>query len=184
MKAVFLPGLVLLIGSALAACTTVRGDAGAGGAMEVTRVHLGQPVAQGQIAVEAFEPADANLPEFRSYAASVERQLARLGWTVVNSIGQSEQVALVDVEQGSRAALLGRGMRIGAAASPAATEGSDAIATMLEVRIKRRSDGSLVWEGRALSDADAGDRTAAVERLSEALFRDFPGESGRTIRTR
>jgi hypothetical protein len=57
------------------------------------------------------------------------------------------------------------------------------MATMLEVRIKRRSDGSVVWEGRAISD-DGGDRVAAVEKLSDALFRDFPGDSGRTIRTR
>lgn len=41
-------------------------------------------------------------------------------------------------------------------------------------------------EGRADIETPAGtrgaNRTAAVERLAEALFRDFPGESGRTIR--
>jgi hypothetical protein len=63
-------------------------------------------------------------------------------------------------------------MRIGAGA--AAGGASDAMATMLEVRIKRRSDGSVIWEGRAISDS-GGDRSAAVERLSEALFQDFPG---------
>ena len=112
-------------------------------------------------------------------------QLSRLGWTVVTTAGQGEQVALVDVEQGSRGALAGRGMRTGAGAAPAAAgSASDAQAVMLEVSIKRRSDGSVIWEGRALSEAGASGRTDAVQRLSEALFRDFPGESGRTIRTR
>ena len=151
----------------------------------MTRVHLGQPVARGLVAVEAFDAADANMPEFGSYAAAVAAQLSRLGWTVVTSAGQGEQIALVDVEQGSRSALAGRGMRSGAGAAPAeAASASDAQAVMLEVSIKRRSDGSVIWEGRALSEAGASDRTAAVQRLSEALFRDFPGESGRTIRTR
>jgi hypothetical protein len=159
------------------------------GTAEVTRFHLGQPVARGQIAVEAFDPADANMPEFASYAAAVQQQLTRLGWTVVNTRGQTEQVALVDVEQGNRAALQGRGMRVGAGAAAAGSAGaSDMVATMLEVRIKRRSDGTVFWEGRAMSDASAATasagRTAAVEKLASALFRDFPGESGRTIRAR
>ncbi len=153
--------------------------------MEVTRVHLGQPVARGRIAVEAFDAADANMPEFGSYAAAVGTQLSRLGWTVVTAAGQGEQVALVDVEQGSRGALQGRGMRTGTGAAPAAAgRASDAQAVMLEVSIKRRSDGSVVWEGRALADDGGSDRTALVERLSQALFQDFPGESGRTIRAR
>jgi hypothetical protein len=72
-------------------------------------------------------------------------------------------------------------MRIGAGTTSGA---ADAMATMLEVRIKRRSDGSVIWEGRALADDGGSDPAAVVERLAGALFRDFPGESGRTIRTR
>ncbi len=183
MKELFLRGPALLLASSLAACATTSGGGGGDrGGTEVTRVHLGQPVARGQIAVEAFKPADAAMPEFRSYAASVQRQLARLGWTVVNTVGQGEQVALIDVEQGSRGALQERGMRIGTGAGTGGASG--AMATSLEVRIRRRSDGSVIWEGRALSEAGGSDRAAAVDRLSEALFRDFPGESGRTIRVR
>jgi hypothetical protein len=59
---------------------------------------------------------------------------------------------------------------------------------MLEVSIRRRSDTSVFWEGRAQTEARAGSPEAysatAVERLAEALFRDFPGESGRTISVR
>jgi len=183
MKAVFLRTSALLLPASLAACNTMgAGGGGGGGGMEVTRVHLGQPVAKGQIAVEAFEPADANMPEFASYAASVQRQLTRLGWTVAPNRGQSEQVALVEVEQGTRGALQGRGMRIPAGA--AAGGSADANATMLEVRIKRRAGGSVIWGGRALADDGGSDGRGLVDRLADALFRDFPGESGRTIRAR
>lgn len=185
MKAVFQSASALLLAVSLVGCSTIRGGEGAQGGTEVMRVHLGQPMARGRIAIEAVDAADANMPEFGSYAAAVGTQLSRLGWTVVTAAGQGEQVALVDVEQGSRGALQGRGMRTGTGAAPAAAgTASDAQATMLEVSIKRRSDGSVIWEGRALSEAGGSGRTAAVQRLSEALFRDFPGESGRTIRTR
>jgi predicted small secreted protein len=187
MKAVFLKGSLLLLAASLAGCSTMRGG-GSGdqaGGIEATRFHLGQPVAKGQIAVEAFDPADANMVEFPAYASSVNRQLTRLGWTVAASNRQTEQVALIDVQQGSRAALTGR---VGGAAAIGASASPNSVATLLEVRIRRRSDGTVIWEGRAISEAPAAatgaQRTAAVEKLAEALFRDFPGESGRTIRLR
>jgi hypothetical protein len=186
MKAVFLRSCILLLAASLTACSTTGGPRAAGGA-EVTTSHLGQPIARGQISVEAFDPADANLPEFRNYAASVAQQLTRLGWTVVNTTGRSEQVALIDVQQGSRAGLAGHvNVGGGAAAGGGASAGS--VATLLEVRMRRRSDGTVMWEGRAISEAQANSagaqRTAAVDTLAAALFRDFPGVSGRTIRAR
>jgi predicted small secreted protein len=186
MKAVFLKGSLLLLAASLAGCSTMRGGGGGAdaGGIEATRFHLGQPVAKGQIAVEAFDPADANMVEFPAYASSVNRQLTRLGWTVAPSNRQTEQVALIDVQQGSRAALTAR---VGGAAAIGAGA-ANSVATLLEVRIRRRSDGTVIWEGRAISEAPAAatgaQRTAAVEKLAEALFRDFPGESGRTIRLR
>ncbi len=188
MKAVFLRTCALALAASLAACATTGGGGGAGGA-EVTASHLGQPIARGQIAVEAFDAADANLPEFRSYADSVARQLTRLGWTVVNTVGQSEQIAMIDVEQGSRGVLAARPAG-GAAAANAGTgagagASAGALATLLDVRIRRRSDGTVMWEGRAIGEAGAGaQRPQAVEALATALFRDFPGISGRTIRAR
>jgi hypothetical protein len=178
MKAVFLTPLAALI--ALAGCSTTGGGSGGTSGADVTRFHLGQPVARASIAIEPFEAANANNPEYRSYLTAVGHELGRLGWNVVNTIGQSEQVALVDVTQGTASR-----MRVGAAGGVRPT---DAMATQLEVRIKRRSDGTVFWEGRAADVARAPaspeQRMAAVQRLASALFRDFPGESGRTIRTR
>jgi hypothetical protein len=167
----FLKAGTLLLAVAVAGCATRGGDGGGEemGGIAVTRTHLGQAIARGQIAVEPFEPADANSPEFASYVAAVSQQLTRLGWTVLPTRGASEQVALVDVSEGSAA-------------------GGSGVATTLDVRLRRRSEGSLIWQGKATSEARAAssatERTTAVQRLAEAVFRDFPGESGRTIRTR
>ncbi len=191
MKTAFLRSAPLLLAASLAACASGGGKQPAGGGLEVARFHLGDPVARAQIAVEPFDRADSNRPEFPAYAAAVGRQLNRLGWQVVPTTTGSEQIALIDLEQGSReaiaalsAARIGRGVAatLGTGSSP------DVTATLLEVAIRRRSDGTVFWEGRAVGEARTGSpeaaRTAAVERLAEALFRDFPGESGRTIRVR
>ena len=156
----FLKGSTLLLAMALAGCATRGGGGEAAGGMEVMRTHLGQPLARGQIAVEAFQPADANDPAFSAYAAAVGQQLTRLGWTVLPVRGTSEQVALIDVTDAGGAA-------------------------KLDVRLKRRSEGSVFWQGQGTAEpGSATARVAAVQRLAEAVFRDFPGESGRTIRLR
>lgn len=192
MKTAFLRSAPLLLAAALAACAGGGGkERPAAGGVDVARFHLGEPVARAQIAIEPFDKADGNRPEFPAYAAAVGRQLARLGWTVVPTTAGSEQIALIDLEQGSREAVAAlTAARIGRGVSATVPAGASAnvTATLLEVAIRRRSDGTVFWEGRAVDEARTGSsgaaRTAAVERLATALFRDFPGESGRTIRVR
>lgn len=190
MKTAFLPAAALLLALGASGCAT-RAGGGAASGVEVARFHLGQPVARAQIAVQPFDQADANRAEFAAYAAAVARELTRLGWTVVSAGGAPEQIALIDVEQGSREAIAAlTAARIGMGVPPPAATGSGAnmTATLLEVRIRRRSDATVFWEGRAVTEAPTGSAgaasTAAVDRLAAALFRDFPGESGRTIRVR
>jgi hypothetical protein len=198
MKAVFARITVLALVAATAGCTTT-GTA----PVDVTRFHLGQDIARGEIAVETFDVPDRGGPEFQTYAAAVERQLSRLGWKVV-SPGRSEQVALVGIE---RADYLGppqrgpvtigigggtggwnSGVGAGVGFNLGGGGGRDLVATTLQVRIKRRSDGTVFWEGRAAAQSRAdrpeGQPTVVADRLAEALFRDFPGESGHTIRVR
>ncbi len=202
MKAVFVRVCLLCLAASLAGCQTSGGGVYQGA--DVTRFHLNQPIARGQIAVEAADPADANSIEFRTYQAAVARQLSRLGWTVVNTVGRSEQVATVNLEQGSREAMRqrspvtigvgggtggwGGGVGAGVSFGLGGNRSREIVATLMEVRIKRRSDGSVFWEGRATSEAGAdrpeAQRAVAADLLAEALFRDFPGESGRTIRIR
>lgn len=204
MKAVFLRCGVILMAASLAGCTANLGGGGRSG-MDVTRFHLGQPVARGQIAIEPVNPADLNSLEFAQYATAVERELTRNGWTVIRGNNRSEQVAMVNVEQGSREAMAqrssvsvgvgggtggfgrsGAGVGVGVGIPIGRRGSNELVATELAVRIQRRSDATVAWEGRATTEARVGspmaDRRAAVDRLAEALFRDFPGESGRTIR--
>lgn len=197
-------GGALLAIALLAGCATDMG--GASGA-SVTRFHLGQPIARGPIAVEPADPADANSLEFTQIAAPVERELARLGWTVGPRDGRSEQVAVIRLEQAARPVARRSGFSVGLGVGggswgrhggvggsiggsvPIGGHGTNmVVATQLSVRIQRRSDATVAWEGRAETEARGGTPQAgagsAADRLATALFRDFPGESGRTIRVR
>ncbi len=200
------PALSALLATALlAGCQTTGQGSGVQQGATVTRFHLGQPIARGEIRVEPANSAEANSLEFSQIAASVERELNRLGWTVASGNARSEQVALVRVDQGSREALRQRsgvsigvgggtggyrsGVGVGVGATiPVGSRSGEIVVTELGVRIQRRSDATVAWEGRAQLEARAGtalaERRAAVDRLAWALFQDFPGESGRTIRVR
>lgn len=202
MKAVFLRGCALAMAASLAACSTSGGGGGGRDYGEITRFHLGQQIARGPIAIEPFGDQGADSLEFRTYADAVGRQLTRLGWTVVDTPGQSEQVAFVDVHQGTRETLArrspvtlgigggsfgyGGGVGGGISFPVGGGRGGPVVGTMMEVSIKRRSDGTVFWEGRGRTEARAGSPEAqpsiAVEKLADALFGDFPGESGATIR--
>ena len=192
-----LAGLAMLSG-----CMTDTGPT----APSVTRFHLGQPIARGVIAIEPSDPADADSLEFDAVADAVGRELTRLGWTVEKRNSRSEQVAVVAVSQESRVAprrsgfsigvgggtgSYGRGGGVGVGGGvtvPVGRTTDQLVATQLSVRIQRRSDATVAWEGGAEYEARAGTpaatRAAAAGRLAAALFRDFPGESGRTIRVR
>jgi hypothetical protein len=197
---------VVLASALLAGCATDMGGGGAASGASVTRFHLGQPIARGEIAVEPVDPADAGSLEFAQISDAVERELARLGWRVARGNARSEQVALVrvdqEVRQGRRRSGLSVGVGVGAgswgrhsgvsggvgASVPITGGPNQIVATQLSVRIQRRSDATVAWEGRAEMEARGGSaeasRGTAANRLAEALFRDFPGESGRTIRVR
>lgn len=193
------------IASALALAALPLAGCSTGPQTSVTRFHLGQPIARGQITVEPLLPAMRGTPEFETYAGIVGAQLTRVGFSEVPNLRTSEQVAAVAVEFGAREAPRrggltigfgvgggsygyrggGVGGGIGAAVPVGGTRAREITATRLIVQIKRRSDGSTIWEGRAETSAAAGSPAAqpadAVQRLATALFADFPGVSGRTI---
>lgn len=189
----------------IAGCADMEGNTYAGAS--VTRFHLGQPIPRGEISVEAAEAADANSLEFAQYATSIERELTRLGWTIAPAKGRSDEVAVIRVEQmrrevphrsgfsigiGAGGGSYGRHGGIGVGGGVTVPVGGNRmdrlVATRLSVRIQHRADAAVAWEGRAETEARAesplAGKPAAVDRLAGALFRDFPGESGRTIRVR
>lgn len=191
----------LAIGSALAlgACATTAPRT------EVTRFHLGQQLAPGQIAIEPLpaQPLLGESVEFQTYAGAVGAELKRLGYTVTPGLATSELVASIGVSRGTRESLqqrspisiglgagggggYGGGVGLGGGVSfPIGRSSRGVTVTQLMVQIKRRSEGSVIWEGRAQAAAPEGtpyaDPGQAVAKLAQAMFADFPGESGRTI---
>jgi hypothetical protein len=186
-----------MLGAALA----LAGCAAQAPETRVTRFHLGQPIARGEIAVEPRDPTMAQTIEFRTYADAVAAELTRAGFRVAPGVAKSELVAVVDVARGSRGMLqerspfsvgigggsFGGGVGVGGGVSFPIGKGKtrEVIGTELGVQIKRRSDGTVVWEGRAQtearSDTPYAEPAAAIAKLAAALFQGFPGESGRTV---
>jgi hypothetical protein len=63
---------------------------------------------------------------------------------------------------------------------------AELVDTELAVQLRRRSDNSVVWEGRAVTEGLIGSGKAeqpgfTAHKLAAALFKGFPGESGITI---
>ncbi|MGZ8281970.1 MAG: DUF4136 domain-containing protein [Allosphingosinicella sp.] len=193
----------LLVVASLAGCATTDQGSGVQQGVNVTRFHLGQPIARGEIRVETAAPGAGGSLEFAQQAAAVERELSRLGWSVTRDNPRSEQVALVSIQQGGRpyqgsrssisfgvgagsGGYYGSGVAGGVGATvPVGSAPGEVVMTELDVRIQRRSDATVYWEGRARLEARANTPlagpTEAVNRLAAALFQEFPGESGRTV---
>jgi hypothetical protein len=185
--------VVAIIGTlALAGCIT-------GPTTQVTRFHLNQPIAPGQISVEPMMGSDRGGPEFQTYADIVGAQLARAGFTEAPGLAKSEQVAVIQVDRAFFDGPPRSSFSIGIGAGSYGWHGGGGgsvgttfvgkptqyVSTRLIVQIKRRSDATTIWEGRAETSARFGTAesqpTAAVERLASAMFQGFPGVSGRTI---
>lgn len=185
--------VVAILGAlGLAGCAT-------GPTTRVTRFHLNQPIAPGQISVEPLLPADRTSPEFQTYANIVGQQLARAGFSEAPGLARSEQVAVIQVDRaffdgppkssfsfGIGGGSYGwRGGGGGGVSTTIPGKPTQIVATRLIVQIKRRSDSSTVWEGRAETTARFGtpgtQPADTVQHLAVALFQDFPGVSGRTI---
>jgi len=182
----------LLVASllALGACATPSTP------IEVTRFHLGEVNERGNVMVEPPPGAPAGM-EFGMYASAVANELSRLGFAPVDGVGQSLYVAVLDVRTATRERVGNRspvsigiggstggwrsGVGGGISFGLGGNRGGLAVATQLSLQLKRRSDQTVVWEGRARGEASQRDSAALAGRLANALFRDFPGQSGRTI---
>ncbi len=190
-------GLTYALGACVAATPPV----------EVTRFHNApsEPITTGSIAITSVvDQSDNHILEQRTYDAAVMRELQRAGFSDSGSDPDaSEYVAHVAIEQsritadgrrspvsvgvGGRTGGYGSGVGLGIGINLGGRP-KDRIATELSVQIARRSDGDIIWEGRSAVEAKDGSPASqpglAASKLAEALFRDFPGESGTTIRVK
>lgn len=187
---------------ALGGCASMGSGAGP---VDVTRFHLagsdGQ-IARGTIAIGTVtdSPLDSQSLEFRSYAAAVSEQLRQTGYTPVADPAGATYLARVNYRRATRdpaekrspvsvgiggsTSRYGSGMGVGVGISLGGKTRGEVL-TELSVAIERRADATVIWEGRADAAAREGSDAASVEamanKLAAALFKGFPGESGRTI---
>ncbi len=166
----------------------------------VTRFHLGQPIAAGAVLIEPLSSGDSQSLEFQTYAAAVAAAISAAGLTPGQG-SATPWIAGIEVSRSSRPALrkaspitigigggtggYGSGVGLGASFGLGGNKNGETVTTRLSVRLMKRSDRSTVWEGRAeteaLSSAPSAQPGLAAEKLAKALFKDFPGESGKTV---
>lgn len=183
----------LALSLALGACATTDVSRAP---VQVTRFNLGQPIAPGTITPD---PGIMSL-EASTYRNAVERELNRLGFQnatagttsryvyAANVTSEPREVSRrspVSVGIGGGTGGYGSGVGIGIGTSFGLGGGRGQVfVTRLSVQLRERG-GSTVWEGRAETEtAGSADPALVAGRLADALFRDFPGESGRTITVR
>ncbi len=179
----------------MAGALALSGCAATVSPVQVTRFHLDQPIAPGTIALDGTVTG----LEAGSYRAAVVAQLQRLGFkegtesprygVSVTSTRDERAAALrgspVTIGIGGGTGGYGGGVGIGASFGLGGTKSRTDVITRLSVRLTDRATGATLWEGRAEttapSTAPAAQPGLAAEKLAIALFKDFPGVSGRTI---
>ena len=188
--------LPLLTLSVLTACVVPTGPVEV---MRFNRAAEGVPYGKGSFAVALVgESASDRSLAGSPYLAAVAREMQRIGYR--DNTGNSDVIAEVRfgatlVRLDRRAPVsVGVGGSTGSYGSGVGVSfgfnlGNGAAAQLqssLAVRIVRRSDQVVIWEGTAVQFAKAGSPAAqpgiAASKLAEALFKDFPGVSGETIR--
>ncbi len=163
--------------------------------VQVTRFHLDQPVVPGSYAIE---PGDVPL-EAGSYRAAVSAEMEKLGFRATAggaryllSVGSGRDEREgpprrppVSIGIGGGSGGYGSGVGLGASFGLGGSRRRAEVVTMINVRISDRATGTTLWEGRAETVARLNTPAAqpglAAQKLAAALFRGFPGESGRTI---
>jgi len=191
----FVPALVFPALLALSGCVTPVGP------VEVTRFHAADVsmLGKGTISVEPAPGTDGNNLEWQSYRAAVMRQLVLLGYTEATP-GTGAQVATMTLSRQTLQPEGGRGpVRVGLGGSTGtygsglgvgiglnlSPKPSAKVATDLAVTIKDRASGASLWEGRASftvsSKSPLANTALGAPKMTEALFKGFPGQSGETI---
>lgn len=172
------------------------------GPVEVTRFNRaaeGIIYGNGSYSVEvAGDSAAGQGPAATPYVAAIAREMQRVGY--VDKLGGGSDVIAevrvssadirpqrnpVSVGVGGSAGSYGSGVGLGVGINLGGGAKAQ-VETTLAVRIVRRSDNLVIWEGKASQAAKAGSPAAqpgiAALKLAEAMFKGFPGVSGETIR--
>jgi Domain of unknown function (DUF4136) len=188
----------LLLSGLLSGCVVPTGP------VEVTRFNrAAEGIVYGKGSYSLVLGADAGDVSTLSaspYLAAIGREMQNVGYVESNTA--SDVVAEIDVVTITRTAPkpspvsvgvggstgsygsgvgLGIGINLGSGPKPQ-------VETTLSVKIRRRTDNLVIWEGKAVQIASAKSPAAqpgiAASKLAAALFQGFPGKSGETIQVK
>jgi len=193
MSRIVLPLLTLAM---LAACTTSERFAA-----DVTRFHMAPPGARGAVFLEPMQAATATSLEYQNYAGAVANELRDAGFTIADTRSAAEILGIISYAQATREAArksspvsigIGGGtfggdvgVGVGTSIGVGGKKGGEVNVNTLALQLKRVSDMTVVWEGRAVAEASSdspyGPLSTAIPELADALLRDFPGTSGQTV---
>lgn len=185
---------------ALSACATTGSNLGP---TEVSRYNLGTPIAAGTVTIEPAPGGSATGLDYGLYADAVAAEMARIGFAPTPAGTTSQYIATVSFRRDGRGTVQtpprfsiglgggsfggGRGGGVGLGGGVSTGIGGstrEVYVSELFVQLRRRSDGTVIWEGRAQRPGMSGrpdtQPNATAARLANALFRGFPGESGIT----
>ncbi|GGE16926.1 hypothetical protein GCM10011529_24220 [Polymorphobacter glacialis] len=189
---------VLAAGLAIAACTTGPAPT------EVTRFHLGTPIPKDSIMLVPPAGTAAFGLEQQAYAAAVGNELAAAGFRPVINDPRSAYIGVLKVTQEVRPGLpkpspfrigigggtggYSGGVGGGVSLPVGGSRTGDVRVNEVSLQIKRRSDETMIWEGRATNaapaDVPASNLATAVPGLAKALMANFPGASGQTVQVK
>ncbi len=188
--------LPLLVAASLSACVVPTGP------VEVTRFNRageGVVYGSGTYSVEVAGDSAAGTGLAASpYLAAVAREMQRVGYAekmgasdlavevrVSTERFEPERRSPVSVGMGGSTGSYGSGVGLGVGINVGGGPKAQ-VETTLNVRIVRRSDKLVIFEGKAVQAAKLGSPAAqpgiAAAKLAQALFQGFPGRSGETIR--
>jgi len=191
--------VVIVAAASLAGCATGPSSF----PVQATRYHYDAMTDRGSIGLAPLAPDATASIEYQTYAAVVQAELLRLGYTMsapgtkakylatvgftrtVRALPPRRSPVTIGLGGGGGGGGYGGGAGVGGGISfPVGGGGArEGVVTELSVRIMNGPDA--LWEGQAQSltdarapDADAG---SVAARLAATLFSGFPGDSGRTI---
>jgi Domain of unknown function (DUF4136) len=186
---------LLAVPLALSACMIPTGP------VEVTRFNRaaeGIVYGKGSFSVTPADAAAGDTLRLSPYLAAVQREMARVGYT--QALDGGDVVAEVSVQRaefrgngrspvsvgvGGSTGSYRSGVGVGVGVNLGSLGDKRGVETTLNVRILRRIDNLVIWEGKATQSGAANSPSAqpgiAASKLAEALFRDFPGKNGETV---
>jgi hypothetical protein len=132
------------------------------------------------------------------YIAAVQREMTRVGYNQALAEGdvhadisvsrnefRGDNRGPVSVGVGGSTGSYGSGVGVGVGVNLNSLGNQRGIVTTLSVRIIRRSDNLVIWEGtasqRGAANSPAAQPGIAASKLAGALFKDFPGTNGEAV---